>query len=156
MLIPVPFPPPPRGFAGLSALVPRASRILSCASSLSSTLNFHDAKSCFLSGTTISGCTAGPDDPACESPESAPGRIGPAGACAAAPRGNVAHAVQKIAPTATLRVKVQIALALEFNVPVVRIVLLTLAVSFLGGGRSIAQAQPQSAAHLHPPANTDA
>ena len=41
--------------AGLSAPVPRASRILSCASSLSSTLNFHVAKSCFLSGITMSG-----------------------------------------------------------------------------------------------------
>src|SRR5271170_875992 len=130
MWIPVPFPPPPRGFAGLSALVPRASRILSCASSLSCTLNFHDANSCFLSGITISGCAAGPDDVTRESPESAAGRIGPAGACAAAPGGSTAHAPHRIAPTAAVRVQLHIPFLAASSILTTLIVLLVLALLY--------------------------
>jgi hypothetical protein len=90
-----------------------------------------------LSGTTISACTAGPDDPACEPPESpAPGRIGPGGACAAAPPGNIAHAPHKITPTATVLAKLQIGLLVVLkvllNVRITFIVVLILALCIIG------------------------
>jgi hypothetical protein len=56
----------------------------------------------------ISGCTVGLDDVVPESPESAAGRIGPAGACATAPPGNPTQAAQSIAPTAAARVNLQL------------------------------------------------